>query len=101
MSKNTQLTYYQKNRDAILSKAKDSYKNNSDTIKKEARDKYNIPEEKIKKIIYEKIKYNMTEEQENKRREYERNRHCNMTEEEKNKRREYARNRCHTLIKVC
>ena len=51
--------------------------------KKEARDKYNIPEEKIKKIIYEKIKYNMTEEQENKRREYERNRHCNMTEEEK------------------
>ena len=34
-------------------------------------------------MIYEKIKYNMTEEQENKRREYERNRHCNMTEEEK------------------
>ena len=51
--------------------------------KKEARDKYNIPEEKIKKIIYEKIKYNMTEEQENKRREYEKNRHCYMTEEEK------------------
>ena len=51
--------------------------------KKEARDKYNIPEEKIKKIIYEKIKYNMTEEQENKRREYEKNRRCYMTEEEK------------------
>ena len=83
MSANTKLTYYRKSRDAILSKAKDYYKNNSDKIKKEARDKYNIPEEKIKKIIYEKIKYNMTEEQENKRREYERNRHCNMTEEEK------------------
>ena len=83
MSANTQLTYYRKSRDAILSKAKDYYKNNSDKIKKEARDKYNIPEEKIKKIIYEKIKYNMTEEQENKRREYERNRHCNVTEEEK------------------
>ena len=43
----------------------------------------------------------MTEEQKNKRREYERNRHCNMTEEEKNKRRECARNRYHMMIKVC
>ena len=30
----------------------------------------------------------MTEEQKNKKREYERNRNCNMTEEEKNRRRE-------------
>ena len=30
----------------------------------------------------------MTEEQKNKRREYERNRNCNMTEEEKNRRSE-------------
>ena len=30
----------------------------------------------------------MTEEQKNKRREYERNRNCYMTEEEKNRRRE-------------
>ena len=54
MSKNTQLTFYQKNRDVILNKAKDHCKNNSDKIKKQARDKYNNPEEKIKKIIYEK-----------------------------------------------
>ena len=39
MSKNTQLTYYQKNRDVILNKAKDYYKNNSDKIKKQARGK--------------------------------------------------------------
>ena len=48
MSTNTRLTYYQRNRDVIL---------------KKARDKYNKPEEKIKKITYKKNKYNMTEEQ--------------------------------------
>ena len=86
MSTSTRLTYYQKNRDVIL---------------KKARDKYNKPEEKIKKIMYEKNKYcNITEEQKNKRTDRERNRYRNMTEEEKEKRREYARIRCHTVIKV-
>ena len=46
MSKNNQLSYYQKNWDAILNRGKD-YKNNSDKIKKQARDKCNTPEEKI------------------------------------------------------
>ena len=64
MSTNTQLIYYQKNRDVILNKAKDYYKNNKDKIKQQARDKYNKPEERIKKIEYEKNKYrNMTEKQ--------------------------------------
>ena len=86
MSTSTRLTYYPKNRDVIL---------------KKARDKYNKPEEKIKKIMYEKNKYcNITEEQKNKRTDRERNRYRNMTEEEKEKRREYARIRCHTVIKV-
>ena len=86
MSTSTRLTYYQKNRDVIL---------------KKARDKYNKPEEKIKKIMYEKNKYcNITEEQKNKRTDRERNRYRNMTEEEKEKRREYARIRCRAVIKV-
>ena len=42
----------------------------------------------------------MTEEQKNKRREYERNRNSIMTEEEKIRRREYARNRYHMMIKA-
>ena len=68
MSKNTQLTYYQKKGNVILNKAKDYYKNNSDKIKKQVRVKCNNPEEKIKKIIYEKNKYgNKTEEQKNTR----------------------------------
>ena len=83
MSTNTRLTYYQRNRDVIF---------------KKARDKYNKPGEKIKKITYEKNKYNVTEEQKIKRREYERNRNCNMTEEEKERRKEYARNRYHMMI---
>ena len=41
----------------------------------------------------------MTEEEKNKRREYERNRYCNLSE--KNKKREYVRNRYYTMIKVC
>ena len=42
----------------------------------------------------------MTEEEKNKRREYERNRYCNLSEE-KNKKREYGRNRYYTMINVC
>ena len=51
MSDNTDFTYYKKNRDVILNKAKDYYKNNKDRFRKQARYKYrNLPEEeKIKK----------------------------------------------------
>ena len=42
----------------------------------------------------------MTEEEKNKRREYERNRYRNLFEE-KNKKREYVRNRYYTMINIC
>ena len=46
MSENTNLTYYKKNRDMVLSKAKDYYKNNNERLKKHAKDKYrNLSEE--------------------------------------------------------
>ena len=46
MSKNTDLTYYQKNRDKVLSKAKDYYKINKEKLREQARDKYrNLSEE--------------------------------------------------------
>ena len=41
----------------------------------------------------------MTEEEKNKRNEYERNRYHNMTKEQKTKKREYAKNWYHTMIK--
>ena len=33
---NTDLTYYKKNRDVVLSKAKDFYKNNKDRLREQA-----------------------------------------------------------------
>ena len=37
MSEITDLTYYQRNRDLILNKAKDYYKNNKERLKEQAR----------------------------------------------------------------
>ena len=54
MSENTDLSYYQRNQDVVLSKAKDYYKNNKDRLRKQARDKYR----------------NLSEEERNKEREY-------------------------------
>ena len=62
MSENTNLTYYQKNRDVVLSKAKDYYKNNKERLRKQARDKYRI----------------LLEEKKNKKREYGKNRYHNI-----------------------
>ena len=49
------LTYYQRNRDVILNRAKDHYENDKERLKKHARDKYK----------------NLSEEDKNKKREYE------------------------------
>ena len=56
MSEIADLTYYQKNWNAILSKAKDYYKNNKERLMEQARDKYkSLPEEEKnkKKRIWE------------------------------------------------
>ena len=47
-------TYYQKNRDIILKRAKDYYYNNIDTIRKNVRDKYKnrSEEDKVKMKKY-------------------------------------------------
>ena len=57
MSENTDLTYYQKNRDVVLSKTKYYYKNNKERSREQARDKYrNLSEEgkNEKKRIWKK-----------------------------------------------
>ena len=47
MSNNTYLSYYQKNKELVLSKAKEHYKNNRDRLSKQAKERYNnLPEEK-------------------------------------------------------
>ena len=51
MGESTDLTYYPKNKDLILNKAKDYYKNNKERLREQARDKYrNLSEEKKKKM---------------------------------------------------
>ena len=54
MSEITDLTYYQKNRNVILNKAKNYYENNTEKLKEQARDKCR----------------SLSEEENNKKREY-------------------------------
>ena len=68
ISKMTDSTYYQRNRDVILNRVKDYYENDKKRLREKARDKYR----------------NLSEEDDNKNREYGRNRYHNMSEE-KNK----------------
>ena len=72
----TDLTYYQRNWDAILNRAKDYYENDKERLKKQARDKYR----------------NLPEEEKNKKREYGKKRHRNISEEKKQRLKEYQKN---------
>ena len=67
MSEITDLTYYQRNCNVILNKAKDYYENNKERLKEQAGDKYR----------------SLSAEEKNKKREYEKNRYDNMSEEKK------------------
>ena len=63
MNEYVDLTYYQRNRDVILNRAKDYYENDKERLRKQARDKYR----------------NLSKEEKNKKREYGINRHRNMS----------------------
>ena len=52
---NTNLTYYQKNRDMILNRAKDYYENNKERLRVQAREKYQSFSEEEKNKKYRKI----------------------------------------------
>ena len=69
MGENTNLTYYQRNRDVTLNIAKESYENDKERLRERAKDKYR----------------NLSEEEKNKKREYSKNRYRNMSEEKKRK----------------
>ena len=75
MSESAYLTYYQRNRDVILNRAKDYYENDKERLREQARYKYrNLSEEekKIKRgnmdetdIMSEEKKQNLKEYQKN------------------------------------
>ena len=75
MSECAYLSYYQKNRDVILNRAKDYNENNEERLRVQARDRYR----------------SLSEEEENKKKEYGINRRCNMSEEEKKRLTEYQK----------
>ena len=54
----SETTYYQRNRDVILNRAKDYYKNDKERLTDNARDKYrNLSEEKNRQNMEEIDKY--------------------------------------------
>ena len=63
------MTYYQKNRDVVLKRAKNYYESDKERLREKARDKYRT----------------LSEEDKNKRKEYGNNRYHNMSEEMKQK----------------
>ena len=75
MSECADLTYYQRNWDVILNRAKD-YENDKERLREQARDKYR----------------NLSEEEKYKKREYGKNRYRNMSEEKKQRLKEYQKN---------
>ena len=76
MNEQADLTYYQKNQDLILNRAKDYYENDKTRLGEQTRDKYR----------------NFSEEEKNKKREYGRNGYHNMSEEQKQRLKEYRKN---------
>ena len=56
MSESADLTYYQRNRDVILNRAKDYYENDKERLREQVRDKYRnlSEEEKTKRENMEK-----------------------------------------------
>ena len=72
----SQTTYYQRNKEVILNRAKNYYRNNREELKAKARDKYR----------------ELSEEEKDIKREYGRNRYNNMSKEDKQKVKEYQRN---------
>ena len=57
MSESADLTYYQRNRDVILNRAKDYYENDKERLREQARDKYrNLSKEEKKPRLKKNIK---------------------------------------------
>ena len=76
MSESVYLTYYQRNGDVILNRAKDYYENDQERLRKQSRDRQR----------------NLSEEEKNKKREYVKNRYHNMSQGKKQKLKEYQKN---------
>ena len=75
-SNSLEETYYQKNENVILNRAKDYYENDKKILRKQARNKYR----------------NLSEEEKNEKQKYGRSRYHNMPEEKKQRLKYYQKN---------
>ena len=73
-----ETTYYRRNRETVLNRAKDYYENIKEVLRKKAENKYMYRES--------------SEEEKNIKREYGRNRYKNVPEEKKQRLKEYQKN---------
>ena len=73
-----ETTYYQRNREVILNRAKDYYENNKELLRERERAKTKYRE--------------LSEEEKNIKREYGKKRYHNMSEENKKRLKEYQKN---------
>ena len=76
MDESVEETFYQRNRNVIINRAKNYYENDKKRLTEQPRDKHR----------------NLFEEDKNKKREYGRNRYRNMSEEKKQRLKEYQKN---------
>ena len=76
MNESVEETYYQKNRDVILNRAKGYYENDKERLRTQSRDKYRY----------------LSEEEKNVKKKYGRNRYHNMSEEKKQKLKKWQKN---------
>ena len=84
--------FYQRHREFLLKKQRDFQENNKEVIKEQARIKYSLSlEEKIKEMNMLKID-NLPDDKKNIKREYGKNRYHNMTDEEMQKHKDYQKN---------
>ena len=72
----SETTYYQRNREVILNRAKDYYENNKELLREKTKDKCR----------------ELSKEEKNIKREYGKKRYHNMSEENKKKLKEYQKN---------
>ena len=64
-------TYYQRNREVILNKAKDYYEINKEKLREQAKDYYENDKERLREQARDKCRYhNMSEEKKQRLKEY-------------------------------
>ena len=72
----SEITYYQRNRDIILNRAKEYDKNNKELLRKEAKSKYR----------------SLSEDEKDINKQYQKDRYHNMSNEEKQRLKDYQKN---------